>query len=121
MGEHYGIAILPARPRKPRDKAKVEVAVQVAQRWILARLRNRRFFSLAALNGAIRQLCDELNMRVMRGYGASRADLFATLDRPHLQPLPETAYAFARLGSAPGWRRTITSRWTTPGIPCPSA
>ena len=99
MAEHYGTAILPARPRKPRDKAKVEVAVQVAQRWILARLRNRRFFSLADLNAAIGQLRDELNMRVMRGYGASRADLFATLDRPHLQPLPEAAYAFAR------WKR----------------
>ena len=76
--------------------AKVEVAVQVAQRWILARLRNRRFFSLADLNAAIRRLLDELNMRVMRGYGASRADLFATLDRPQLQPLPPHPYEFAR-------------------------
>ena len=99
MAGHYGTAILPARPRKPRDKAKVEVAVQVAQRWVLARLRNRRFFSLAELNAAIRRLLDELNMRVMRGYGASRADLFATLDRPHLQPLPPEPYAFAR------WKR----------------
>ena len=96
--------------------AKVEVAVQVAQRWIVvsktrlrhdARLRNRRFFSLADLKGAsladlkgaIGQVRDELNRRVMRGDGASRADLFATLDRPHLQPLPEAAYAFAR------WKR----------------
>jgi transposase len=85
MAAHYGTAILPARPRKPRDKAKVEVAVQVAQRWILARLRNHRFFSLA-----------ELNMRIMPGYGASRADLFATFDRPHLQPLPAEPYLFAR-------------------------
>jgi transposase len=96
---HYGTAILPARPRKPRDKAKVEVAVQVAQRWILARLRNRRFFSLAEANAAIRKLVDELNMRVMRGYNASRADLFATLDRPNLQPLPSVPYEFAR------WKR----------------
>ncbi len=88
--------ILPARPYKPRDKAKVEVAVQVAQRWILARLRNRRFFLLADLNAAIRRLVDELNMRLMRGYGASRADLFATLDRPQLQPLPPHPYEFAR-------------------------
>ena len=74
MAGHYGTAILPARPYKPRDKAKVEVAVQVAQRWILARLRNLRFFfTLADLNTAIRRLLDELNMRVMRGYGASRA------------------------------------------------
>lgn len=100
MASHYGTAILPARPYKPRDKAKVEVAVQVAQRWILARLRNRRFFSLAELNAAIRRLVDELNMRVMRGYGASRADLFATVDRPNLQPLPPEPYVFAR------WKRT---------------
>ena len=100
MAGHYGAAILPARPYRPRDKAKVEVAVQVAQRWILARLRNRRFFSLAEMNAAIRQLVNELNMRVMRGYGASRADLFATLDRPNLQPLPPEPYVFAR------WKRT---------------
>jgi len=99
MAAHYGTAILPARPRKPRDKAKVEVAVQVAQRWILARLRNHQFFSLADLNAAIRRLLDELNMRIMRGYGASRADLFATLDRSQLQPLPDVPYAFAR------WKR----------------
>jgi transposase len=114
MAEHYGTAILPARPRKPRDKAKVEVAVQVAQRWILARLRNRRFFSLAELNAAIRQLVNELNMRVMRGYGASRADLFATLDRPHLQPLPEAAYAFARWKRArvaPDYHVEVDSSW----------
>lgn len=114
MAEHYGTAILPARPRKPRDKAKVEVAVQVAQRWILARLRNRRFFSLAELNAEIRQLRDELNMRVMRGYAASRADLFATLDRPHLQPLPSTPYAFARWKRArvaPDYHVEMDSSW----------
>jgi transposase len=114
MAAHYGTAILPARPRKPRDKAKVEVAVQVAQRWILARLRNRRFFSLAEPNAAIRRLLDELNMRVMRGYGASRADLFATLDRPHLQPLPETPYAFARWKRArvaPDYHVEVDSSW----------
>lgn len=114
MAEHYGTAILPARPRKPRDKAKVEVAVQVAQRWILARLRNRRFFSLAELNAAIRLLRDELNMRQMRGYGASRADLFATLDRPHLQPLPATPYAFARWKRArvaPDYHVEMDSSW----------
>ncbi|QIE43875.1 IS21 family transposase [Meridianimarinicoccus aquatilis] len=99
MAEHYSTAILPARVRKPKDKAKVEVAVQVAQRWILARLRNHRFFSLAELNAAIRPLLDDLNTRVMRDYGASRADLFATLDRPSLQPLPADPYVFAR------WKR----------------
>lgn len=91
--------IKPDRPYRPKDKAKVEVAVQVSQRWILARLRNRRFFSLAELNAAIRPLHDDLNTRIMRDYGASRADLFATLDRPNLQPLPAEPYIFAR------WKR----------------
>ena len=104
--------------------AKVEVAVQVAQRWILARLRNRQFFALADLNAAIRSLVDELNMRVMRGCGASRADLFATLDRPQLQPLPPHPCEFARRKRAPDCPRLppiTTSRSTVPGIPCPSA
>ena len=121
LASHYGTAILPTRPRKPRDKAKVEVAVQIAQRWILARLRNHRFFSLAELNVAIRRLLDELNMRVMRGYGASRADLFATLDRPNLQPLPSEPDVFARQstlgGSAPVLHPTIMSKSTARGIP----
>ena len=75
--------------------AKVEVAVQVSQRWIVARLRNRRFFSLAELNAAIRPLLNDLNTRIMRDYGASRSDLFATLDRPALRSLPEVTYVFA--------------------------
>ena len=99
MAEHYGTAVIPARPYKPKDKAKVEVAVQVSQRWIVARLRNRRFFSLAELNAAIRPLLDDLNTRVMRDYGANRSDLFATLDRPALRSLPEVPYVFAR------WKR----------------
>uniref|UniRef100_UPI001AE0D4B8 IS21 family transposase n=1 Tax=Pararhodobacter sp. SW119 TaxID=2780075 RepID=UPI001AE0D4B8 len=114
MAGHYGTAILPARPYKPKDKAKVEVAVQVAQRWILARLRNLRFFSLADLNVAIRRLLDQLNMRVMRGYGASRADLFATLDRPNLQPLPPQPYEFARWKRArvaPDYHVEVDSSW----------
>lgn len=114
MAAHFGTAVLPARPRKPRDKAKVEVAVLVAERWILARLRNRRFFSLAELNLAIRGLRDELNARVMRGYGASRADLFATLDRPNLRELPETPYTFARWKRcrvAPDYHVEIDSSW----------
>lgn len=114
MAGHYGTAILPARPHRPRDKAKVEVAVQVAQRWILARLRNRRFFSLTDLNAAIRLLVDEVNMRVMRGYGASRADLFATVDRPNLQPLPPEPYTFARWKRArvaPDYHVEVDSCW----------
>ena len=69
MASHYDTAIIPARPYKPRDKAKVEVGVQVVQRWILARLRNRRFFSLAELNKAIRELIEQLNDRTLRGGG----------------------------------------------------
>src|SRR5690606_7730245 len=78
---HHMTTILPARPRKPRDKAKVEVAVQVAQRWILARLRNQTFFSLAELNARIAELLIELNNRPMRTYNASRRELFEQLDR----------------------------------------
>ena len=114
MASHYGTAILPARPYKPRDKAKVEVAVQVAQRWILVRLRNLRFFFLADLNAAIRRLVDELNMRVMRGYGANRADLFATIDRPNLEPLPAEPYKFARWKRArvaPDYHVEVDSSW----------
>nr|WP_319615988.1 IS21 family transposase [Acidiphilium acidophilum] len=95
MAAHYGTAIIPARPYKPRDKAKVEVGVHVVQRWILARLRNRRFFSLAELNQAIRELTAQLNDRPMRGWGTTRRALFDQLDRPALQPLPATPYEYA--------------------------
>lgn len=98
---HYGTAIVPARPRKPKDKAKVEVAVQIAQRWILARLRNETFFSLAALNARIRELVVELNARPMRGYGgASRRDLFERLDRPALRALTTERFELSEWGSA---------------------
>jgi transposase len=95
MAAHYRTAIIPARPYKPRDKAKVEVGVQVVQRWILARLRNRRFFSLGDLNRAIRELVDQLNDRPMRGWGTTRRALFEQLDRPALQSLPPTPYEYA--------------------------
>jgi len=78
--------------RKPKDKAKVETAVLVVQRWILARLRNRTFFSLSELNAAIRELLADVNGRVMRGYGKSRRELFESLDRPALKPLPAMAF-----------------------------
>ena len=92
---HYGVAILPARPYKPQDKAKVEVGVQIVQRWILARLRHRRFFSLAELNEAIATLIEPLNARAFRRLPGSRRDAFETLDRPALRPLPATAFQFA--------------------------
>jgi len=93
---HYQTAILPARPAKPRDKAKAEVAVQVAQRWILARLRHETFFSLAALNVRIRELLIDLNARPMKGYGGlSRRDLFERFDRPALRSLPAERFLYA--------------------------
>ena len=95
LAQHYGIAIIPARPYKAKDKAKVEVGVQVVERWILARLRNRTFFTLPDLNQAIRELLDELNQRPMKHLGRSRRELFETLDQPALKPLPEQPYEFA--------------------------
>jgi transposase len=92
LAAHYGTAILPARPARPRDKAKVEVGVQVAQRWILARLRHETFVGLGALNRRIRELLDELNHRQMRHYRTSRQALFVALDQPALQPLPATRF-----------------------------
>jgi transposase len=93
MAKHFGTAIVPARPYKPRDKAKVEVAVQISQRWILARLRNATFFSLAELNTRIAELLEELNARPMRKLGnATRRELYERYDRPALRPLPSEVY-----------------------------
>jgi transposase len=100
LAEHYGTAIVPARPGKPRDKAKVEVAVQVVQRWILARLRNQTFFSLDELNARIRELRDELAERRMRKYGLSRRELFERTDLPALRPLPAAPYELASWSKA---------------------
>lgn len=94
LAQHYNTTILPARPAKPRDKALVEVAVQVAQRWILARLRNHIFFSLEELNDAIADLLVELNDRVMRRWGESRRQLFERLERPALGPLPAERFDY---------------------------
>jgi transposase len=94
FAQHYGTTILPARPAHARDKAKVEVAVQVAERWILARLRHETFFSLAALNARIGERLTELNARRMRRYQASRQELFARLDRPALRPLPAAPFVY---------------------------
>jgi transposase len=99
MAAHYGAAILPARPYKPRDKAKVEAAVLLVQRWILARLRNRRFFTLEELNAAIAEEVARLNARVSRHLGASRQQIFEAIERPAMSALPSTAYVHA------DWRR----------------
>jgi transposase len=94
FAQHYGTAILPARPAMPRDKAKTEVAVQVVERWILARLRHETFFSLATLNARIAELLTDLNARPMRLYRASRQELFERLDRPALRPLPPEPFLY---------------------------
>jgi transposase len=96
FARHYDSAVVPARPHKPRDKAKVEVAVQVVQRWILARLRNETFFSLESLNLRIRELLDELNARPMKKLGGiSRRELFERVERAALRPLPSAPYEYA--------------------------
>jgi len=96
MAAHYDTAVLPARPRRPRDKAKVEAAVLIVERWLLGRLRHRRFYGLAELNVAIGQLLHQLNEeRPIRRLGVTRRALLEELDRPHLKKLPSEPYAFA--------------------------
>lgn len=95
MAAHYGITILPARVGKPRDKAKAEVGVQVVERWILARLRHRTFFSLEELNRAIAELLPLVNERPFKKLPGSRRTLYEQLDRPALAPLPAERYVFA--------------------------
>jgi transposase len=96
---HYGSAALPTRVGRPQDKAKVESAVQVTQRWILARLRNRTFFSLSELNAAIRALLEDLNTRRFRKLPGTRRSQYETLDRPALLALPAERYELAE------WRK----------------
>jgi len=95
LAAHYDTAIVPARPRKPRDKAKVEGAVLIAERWIVARLRNQRFFTLDDLNAAIKDLNARINVKMSRHLGASRQDLFDRLEKPALKPLPVATYVYA--------------------------
>jgi len=96
MAAHYDTAILPARPRRPRDKAKVEAAVLIIERWLLGRLRHRRFYSLADLNAAIAELLRQLNEeRPIRRLGVTRRALLEELDRPKLKALPAAPYSFA--------------------------
>jgi transposase len=95
LAEHYGTCIIAARIKKPRDKAKVEAAVLVAQRWILAVLRHRRFYHLEELNAAIETLLAKLNARVMRHVKQSRRQLYERIDRPALKALPIQAYEYA--------------------------
>jgi len=96
MAVFYGTAIIPARVRKPQDKAKVESAVQVVERWILAALRNRTFFSLQELNQAIVELLEQLNNHTFQKLPGSRRSWFEEIDQPALLPLPASRYVFAQ-------------------------
>ena len=116
LATHYGTAVLPARPRSPQDKAKVEAAVQNVGRWVLAPLRNHRFFSLSEVREAVKPLVAALNERPFQKAEGSRHSLFEDLDRPALKPLPAERYAFrthsgarrSRSGSAPRRSRSFT-------------
>ncbi len=103
MATHYQMAVLPTRPYRPRDKPKVEVAVLVVERWILARLRNRQFRSVTEANEEIRSLVTALNNRVTRSLGVSRQEMFDTVERSCLRPLPDTPSEFAT------WKRAKVS------------
>jgi len=95
LAQHYGTSIIPARPARPKDKAKAEAGVLMAKRWILAALRNRTFFSLEELNQAIREKLTILNNRKFQKLNTTRAELFKTIEKPALKPLPLKAYEFA--------------------------
>ena len=109
MAAHYGTAILPARPRRPRDKAKVEQAVLIVERWLLGRLRHRTFYSLAEVNAAIGELMTQLNEeRPIRRLGVTRRQLLEEIDRPALKSLAGRALRVLRMADLP--RRHRLSR-----------
>ncbi len=99
LADHYGFVVLPARIRRPRDKAKVEAAVGIVCRFVLGKLRNRHFFSLVELNEAVAECVTQINAKVMKQLKQSRNDLFASLDRPALKVLPSERYQYAE------WKR----------------
>ena len=94
LSRHYSMAIEPARPYKPRDKAKVEKGVQAIQRYILATFRHRKFYSIDELNDAISTLLDNYNNKVVKHLGKSRAEMYSELDLPYLTPLPTNSYSY---------------------------
>ena len=118
MAAHYGTAIVPTRVRKPRDKAKVEVAVQVVERWVLARLRHRRFFSLAELNGAIRELIDDAEQPSDAPSGHQPPCAVRGDRAQRLAVAADRALRLRRMAALPRRASTTTSRCTATGIPC---
>lgn len=119
MAAHYGVAVIPARPYKPKDKPKAESGVLLAERWIIARLRGRKFTSLGEANAAIAGCAAEINARPFQKLDGSRQELFEQLDRPALRPLPATRYEFAT------WRKAragidyhIAADWHYYSVPC---
>jgi transposase len=92
---YYGTVIIPARVKKARDKAKVESAVLIAERWIIAALRNHTFFSLGDLNRAVKEKLEDFNTRPLQKLRVSRRHLFETIDKPAMKPLPEKRYEYA--------------------------
>lgn len=100
FARHYHAAVLPARPYKPKDKAKVECGVLVVERWVLARLRHLTFFGLAELNAAIIGLRTELNEKPFKKMPGSRKSQFEAIDKPALQALPERPYEYAEFKKA---------------------
>jgi len=100
LAGHYGAVVIPARPYRPKDKAKAELTVQLVERWILARLRHQRFFSLGELNEAIVPLLADLNARPFQKLPGSRLSVFEALDRPAMRALPATPYVYAEWKAA---------------------
>lgn len=97
LAEYFNVAVIPARPYKPKDKSKAEVGVQIVERWIMARLRNQIFHSLAQLNHEIAKLLDMMNNKVMKQYQQSRKQLFDMVDKNALKPLPEKPYQYTQI------------------------
>jgi len=100
MAEHYNLAVIPARPYKPKDKSKAEVGVQIVERWILAALRNKKYFSLAELNSDIKKLLEDLNNKPFKKLPGSRRSSFISLDKPALKPLPQIPYKYTEIKTA---------------------
>jgi len=103
MAEHYGFAVVPARTRRPKDKAKVEGGVLIAERWILARLRHHTFFSIAEANEAVRRLLGWMNAKPFKKLPGCRKEVLERLERPVLKPLPERRYEFSE------WKQVAVS------------